>query len=161
MIRNLTRSKPGRLAFYLLLVGLAYGASGWVFPHLCIAKGDSVKPYLLWLELENPKAYQAGDYVLFPLSYERFQGGKPFLAVKRLACMPGEELLAWRGEAWCNHKPLGLGQRPAAGDPKFSFKGPVPAGKAFVMGDNERSWDSRHWGFLDLSKIEARGHALF
>ncbi len=43
----------------------------------------------------------------------------------------------------------------------FRFDGVIPAGSYFVLGDGERSYDSRYWGFVRKSWIVGRGFPLF
>jgi len=36
----------------------------------------------------------------------------------------------------------------------FVYDGVIPVGKAFVYGGNKDSFDSRYWGFIDLSTAQ-------
>ena len=42
----------------------------------------------------------------------------------------------------------------------FRFDGVIPTGSYFVLGDGERSYDSRYWGFVRRSWIVGRGFPL-
>lgn len=42
----------------------------------------------------------------------------------------------------------------------FRFNGVIPVGSYFVLGDGERSYDSRYWGFVKRSWIVGRGFPL-
>jgi type IV secretory pathway protease TraF len=51
-----------------------------------------------------------------------------------------------------------LGQALAADSqgrplPQFSFNGPVPVGKLFMVGTHPRSYDSKYYGFIDAHAI--------
>lgn len=77
---------------------------------------------------------------------------KPF--IKRAACVEGDRLEFHENKFWCNNKyiasPLDLDSN---GDelPRFFFRGVVPSGKAFMLGDSTLSGDSRYFGFIDLA----------
>ena len=43
----------------------------------------------------------------------------------------------------------------------FRFDGVIPADSYFVLGDGEKSYDSRYWGFVRKSWIVGRGFPLF
>lgn len=98
--------------------------------------------------------------MIFPLRYEKYKQGEEFLAIKRAVCLAGERLTVKEGGAQCNGVVLGNAKQPV-GNPKFEFTGIIPPGKLFVMGDNERSWDSRYWGLLDQTQVIARSRASF
>ena len=43
----------------------------------------------------------------------------------------------------------------------FRFDGAIPSGSYFVLGDGEKSYDSRYWGFVRKSWIAGRAFPLF
>ena len=43
----------------------------------------------------------------------------------------------------------------------FEFDGRIPPDSYFVLGDGEKSYDSRYWGFVRKSWIVGRGFPLF
>ena len=85
--------------------------------------------------------FQRGEAVVFRLTsrqLERQAAGDPLHRVKRMAAVAGDPVPDWLRHA--------LG--PAAGDR-------VPPGHVVVAGDNARSQDSRHLGFIETSAIFA------
>ena len=44
---------------------------------------------------------------------------------------------------------------------RFRFSRVIPVSSYFVLGDGERSYDSRYWGFVRKSWIVGRGFPLF
>jgi signal peptidase I len=113
-----------------------------------------------------------GDIVVFHYPPDRRQ-----TFVKRVIGVPGDRIRIASGtvyrngaalaEPYTTHKFVSLGRDsedfpgdalpPGFGNHVQSGEVLVPAGKYFVLGDNrEHSFDSRYWGFLDLSDIIGR-----
>ena len=149
--------KASSLVFLIFLVGAE--ASGRVAVNL----SPSVKPRLFFL-VRHPAAITNGDYVIFkPDHMDPYINEKTL--VKKVTCDEGDHLTEKGKEYFCNGdvylgraKDFSLkGERLK----NFVYNGVIPKGFCFVEGSNINSYDSRYWGFLRKSDIEARAYSVF
>ena len=145
------------LVFLVSIVGAE--ASGRIAVNL----SPSVRPRLFFL-VRHPAAITKGDYVIFrPERMDPYINGKTL--VKKVACDEGDQLTETGKEYFCNGtiylgraKDFSLkGERLK----NFVYNGVIPKGFCFVEGSNINSYDSRYWGFLRKSDIEARAYPVF
>ena len=83
---------------------------------------------------------------------------------KRFVGCPGDMLRTQGTEFYLNGKRVAVASgHDSRGVVVSSFRhdGVIPAGSYFVLGDGERSYDSRYWGFVRKSWIVGRGFPLF
>lgn len=136
----------------VLLAALALGISSSM-DRLVLAHGDSV-PYTLFWSISTGEI-KIGDYVMLEVDHE-IVGSKPARLTKRVVCGPGDHLQRRLHAFYCNEQRLG-GFITRTWDDKpllpFSFDGPIPPGKAFVMGLHPRSFDSRYFGLVDHAEL--------
>lgn len=143
-----TKQKAVRLAPMLVLAGII----AFCMDKLVVAKSESVDYTLFW---ETGGAVEAGDYITFEFQHEYVKGGRPYTLTKRASCMPGQFLELRAHYHFCDGEKLGfIRERGDSGVPlsRFEWNGPVPEGHVFAFGDHEKSFDSRYWGFVPLSK---------
>jgi len=96
---------------------------------------------LLARRVRDGAACRRGDAVVFlltPTQLERAAPGDPAHRVKRVAAVAGDPIPDW------------LRQAPGAGAGDH-----VPPGHVVIAGDNARSQDSRHLGFIETRAIIA------
>ena len=139
------------MLFISLLIGMAIPG------HLTITKTNSVEHNLFW-EI-NRKTPQKGDYVRLPL-FEPKVGCEPCSIVKRIGCLPGELLVNKGPKYYCNNEYLGQCETGNNIEP-FKFSGTVPPGMVFLVGDRDKSYDSRYFGFKQITDIETVLHPIF
>ncbi|HAM52308.1 MAG TPA: hypothetical protein DCP92_17035 [Nitrospiraceae bacterium] len=83
--------------------------------------------------------------------------GQPF--VKKLGCAEGEQLESAGPEGrdfYCNGQYLGTAKHfSKTGKPlkTFQYKGVVPKGYLFAIGETRDSYDSKFWGFVNKQWI--------
>ena len=97
-----------------------------------------------------------GDIVIFRCPTDRTQ-----IYVKRVIGLPGEMIAIHRGNVYVNGRRLREAYliRPHHGDFGPSL---IKPGRVFVLGDNrDRSNDSRYWGQLALSEVQAKAWLRF
>ncbi len=84
----------------------------------------------------------------------------PCSIIKTIGCLEGQYLFA-NGETYtCDNVVIAKGSDPKF--KKFMFKGEIPKGKVFLLGDNkEKSYDSRYFGFKNASEINNILHPIF
>ena len=82
---------------------------------------------------------------------------------KRFVGCPGDTLLVKGAEFYLNGEKIAVASghdSKGVAVTSFRFDGVIPAGSYFVLGDGERSYDSRYWGFVRKSWIVGRGFPL-
>jgi signal peptidase I/conjugal transfer pilin signal peptidase TrbI len=98
---------------------------------------------------------------------EKHANGKPSLpapVMKIARCIPGEYLRVEDGRYYCNSEYLGTAKEYSLRGEKvehFVYDGIVPEGKLFVMGEHRDSFDSRYFGFIEVTDVTAIGHAVW
>jgi type IV secretory pathway protease TraF len=138
-------SKTLRMTSVLLVAA----AVAWVAPRLDVVRTPSIRYTLMWIE-GGPG--NKGDYVSVPVSSPFIHHGLPSLLTKRIACVAGETLSFRDGQHFCDGIWLDrVLTRTSSGKPlaPWTWDGPVPPGKVFLLGDDPRSVDSRYLGFFD------------
>jgi len=119
------------------------------------------KKILIILKTKNVKV---GDLIVF-----RFKGSEiapeGLRFIKRVVCGPGDFLEVKDDKFFCNGKFLGKALEYTCKDHKkidnFQFRGIIPEGKYFVIGETLCSYDSRYWGFVDKESIEGKAILSF
>ena len=115
------------------------------------------------IPVKDPQRY---DIVVFEYPVDT---SKDF--IKRIIGLPGDEVEIIHKKVHINGSPIeepyvhyaDRVELPAGVQPRDNF-GPVAvaAGKVFVMGDNrDQSYDSRFWGFVDVSKIKGKAFIIY
>ncbi len=82
---------------------------------------------------------------------------------KRFVGCPGDTLRTKGAEFYLNGEKIVLARghdSKGIAVTSFRFEGVIPAGSYFVLGDGEKSYDSRYWGFVKRSWIVGRGFPL-
>ncbi len=148
-------------ALSLVILILFVGAE--VSGRVAVNFSPSVRPRLFFL-IRHPFAIRKGDYVIFrPEHMDPYINGKTL--VKKVTCDEGDQLTEKGKEYFCNGdvylgraKDFSLkGERLK----NFVYNGVIPKGFCFVEGSNINSYDSRYWGFLRKSDVEARAYPVF
>jgi type IV secretory pathway protease TraF len=106
---------------------------------------------------------EKGEYLLFSWLADDFNGYGPekgSVFTKRLFCGPGDFLDTTGEQVFCNGDAgrlvaYEMGKKRVKVKP-FRYKGIIPKGKYFAVGDIKESYDSLYWGFIDESWIFGR-----
>ena len=137
----------------------------WIYlvSHISVTMTPSLSHSVFYIDKGFSKAGK-GDYVLFDFSSPLLEDGRPVKGMKRIGCDEGDYLQEAKGDYFCGKEYLGRAkERSLRGEPlsRFTYKGAVPPGKIFVVGDSVDSFDSRYWGFLDKGEIIAKAYPIF
>jgi signal peptidase I/conjugal transfer pilin signal peptidase TrbI len=140
--------------------------AGTLLPYkISVTLTPSLKHRVYWL-VRNPERVGKGDFVLF-----RHQELTTRMGMKRsedvmkiLGCNEGD-LLAVDAEKrfYCNGEYLVRAKDYSLkGEPlrHFVYRGTVPKGFMFVMGEHKDSYDSRYFGLVDKSRILAKAYPI-
>ena len=172
-ILNSSSSKPwwrlNRREESVVIVFLAFILAGaWLPGRMTVATSGSLDHRLFFL-LPAPAKVELGDYLVF-----RHQGlsqmqqglrGDHDQMIKKVGCLPSDQLtINEANHFFCNGRSLGQAlETDSKGRslPIFSFNGPVPADKLFMVGTHPRSYDSKYYGFIDVHEISHQALPLW
>lgn len=137
----------------------------WFSDHLMFTQTESLRDRLYFVRRAAPgEHFEKHSFVVFPLSHPYFKKGRRELATKVVRCEPGDSLRVTDArEYFCEGEFLGRAfEKDSRGTvlPWFRWSGTVPEGKLFVMGQHERSFDGRYFGFIDEKKVIGRAYPL-
>jgi conjugal transfer pilin signal peptidase TrbI len=137
----------------------------WLNSHINITTSPSLKERVYWIDNSaQPESLRDGDAVLF-YHADKSTGFKEKLITKRIACNESEEFKSdSNGDYYCNGRFLVRAKvRFLNGSTaeRFNYKGNVPAGSMFVVGDHKDSYDSRYYGFIEKGRVVAKAYPLF
>ncbi|MFN3263481.1 MAG: signal peptidase I [Aquificaceae bacterium] len=140
---------------WLIILSLISIIAYWASPIKIAYTFDTSMPYHWWLEVLPYREPKVGDIVLIEPPQDRYTRGK--LLVKRIVCAEGDHIQTKGLDYYCNGSFLG---RARTTDSKGNPVNPVVLnqrigkGYYFVMGDNERSYDSRYFGLVERERIK-------
>ena len=106
----------------------------------------------------------AGSIGLFRLDVRNPYWDFGTVFAKRFVGCPGDALRTEGPEFYLNGERVAVASghdSKGVAVTSFRFDGIIPRGSYFVLGDGERSYDSRYWGFVRKSWIVGRGFPLF
>lgn len=143
-------------ALALLLCGVY-----WLGENVVWSFTDSVE-YRVFLKANGEIV--KGDYVsvAIPDGYKEYlpvalqSDGDIQMLSKRVACMPGDELVMESKGFSCNGDYLGSFLEETIEGKKLTpanITGPVPEGMVYVSGTHERSFDSRYFGLVPIDQL--------
>ena len=151
------------------IVFLAFILMGaWLPGRMTVATSGSLDHRVFFL-LPVPAKVELGDYLVFHhQGLSQVQQGLRAdhdQMIKKVGCLPGEQLtMNAANHFFCNGRPLGQAlEADSKGRllPHFSFNGPVPADKLFMVGTHPRSYDSKYYGFIDVHEISHQALPLW
>jgi conjugal transfer pilin signal peptidase TrbI len=124
-----------------------------VAPRIVVAVTPSVNYRIFFIETFDKRTIVKHDYILFNKpGYDR-----PF--VKQVLCMAGDYLYNIDNDYFCNGSFIGSSKDFSLTGKtlsRFSYRGVIPREKLFVSGSHKDSYDSRYFGFIDISEVCAR-----
>ena len=139
------------LAAYLSGVRLSFNISGSLpFRLFLTARGGEV-------------SCGPGEIGLFRLNVRNPYWDYGTVFAKRFVGCPGDTLRTKGAEFYLNDEKIAVASghdSRGVAVTSFRFDGVIPAGSYFVLGDGEKSYDSRYWGFVRRSWIVGRGFPL-
>ncbi|NQY62899.1 MAG: signal peptidase I [Alteromonadaceae bacterium] len=133
---------------------------------LIIIRGDSLNASLAWLlSVSDDTPLKKGDIVTFNYSHVMFDNNnEEILLVKRVACLPNATFIKVSSAIFCNGAFIGEAKIARNnGDlfPVFTYKGIIPEGEYFLLGDSLDSFDSRYIGFVKKENLQHLGLVIF
>lgn len=122
--------------------------------HISVAITPSIDHRVFWRAEGAP---EKGDYINFVLKHPLIHHGVPQRVTKKIMCVAGDRLVSDGKEIYCNGKLIAITKTtftPSSRVKTFLWRGQIPFDRAFVLGNHRDSFDSRYWGFVDLTKTE-------
>ena len=121
-------------------------------------------PWRVFLTVRNGEiSCGAGSIGLFRLKVQNPYWDYGAVFAKRFVGCPGDTLQTKGSMFYLNGEKIAVASghdSKGATVTSFEFDGVIPTGSYFVLGDGERSYDSRYWGFVKKSWIVGRGFPL-
>ncbi len=151
------------------IVFLAFILAGaWLPGRIAVAISGSLDHRVFFL-LPAPAKVELGDYLVF--RHRDLSQVQPGLRadhdqmIKKVGCLPGDHLVVDEtNQFFCNGRLLGQAMEADSKGhplPRFSFTGPVPADKLFMVGTHPRSYDSKYYGFINVHEISHQALPLW
>lgn len=145
-----------RRAYWLRMGAVVAVVALIAFVHMgvVIPTTPSIKYHLL---LESSGVPAKGDYVDVEIYHTKIDPERAVKLTKRVGCIAGEVLRYENGRHYCGDDYLGtVLKRTSRGEPlkAFEYTGQIPEGKVFLLGDHERSFDSRYFGFVNVDALQ-------
>ena len=128
---------------------------------ITITTTPSVDPRIFWTtEVDESFVVERDKYIRARLTIN-FPGHKceNCLVVKRVGCGPGSYLETRGKDFYCDGSYLGAAHIDAGNYKKFNQK--LGASEVFLIGDNQRSYDSRYFGLVNKDAINAKLIPIF
>jgi len=155
----------GRRAFSTALAIVAlFAAATFVTSSVTISPTPS-DGYHVFLYRRSFGEIQPGHYVMFRARtdlVDRCREG--CYLIKRVVCTAGQRLRVRNREFFCDGVFLGRAKtrsKRGVAVEAFRYDGVIPEGLLFVMGCHPDSYDSRYFGFVRVSDVEAVARPLF
>ncbi|WP_234573580.1 conjugative transfer signal peptidase TraF [Rhodohalobacter sp. 614A] len=140
-------------------------------PRVAINTSESLPIGIYFITQTSGKEVGKGDLVLFydeeinKKAAERKYIREGHMIGKRVAAVGGENIRVGPKQTTLSGIPVS-GKAPrtdSKGRPmqRFLYNGVVPDGTVFLLGDTDNSYDSRYYGFVEISKITGTLTPLF
>lgn len=135
-------------------IAMCIGLVAYTLSTVQIVLTDSIDATIVW---PSDRVPVLGDFVNFQLKNKVIPTPNNTVQVtKILSCNQNQYLLKKEEEWTCDGKFIGDNRKIAINGDKlqqFEFDGLIPQGKAFLTGTHKNSFDSRYWGFADISSL--------
>ncbi len=138
----------------IIFTVLIFGPIAALIPgKITISKTGSVDPKVFWSLSPDKNKINTDTYIranqdIHIPGYDC----SPCSIVKRVGCLPGQHLRNAGRNFYCNDRLLGQALK---GKNHYIFNGTIPEGRYFIIGDSEKSYDSRYFGLIEEEKIDA------
>lgn len=156
------------LVIVFLIAAVAWYPSKWFFSHISRSPTHSdPQHHFFWMSKDPQKiaSVTKGDYIIFPHSTRIIDNCYPSCHLtKKIVCAPGDVLSAHDHIFTCNGSMLGQSlthNKHKVPVTSFEYEGRIPDGKFFVMCPARDSYDSRYFGLVDKSNVQAVARPLF
>lgn len=140
-----------KLLSTVTLISVGYVGFSFIWNHIEIVISPSVKSRIY---IKNSGEFIKGSYARFSIKNELLPEGATTIT-KRFGCMAGETLETRDRSHYCSGIYLDTAKEKSVDGldlPLFIFNGVIPDGYAYMSGYHHDSFDSRYWGFLDMSR---------
>jgi len=147
----------GALNFYALDSPVSFGID---------PNGDQCLPnvHVSVLVKGKPVDAEAGDYVFWKPQGALKHIQQPYI-MKRVGGAAGDHLVIRDEAVFINGTEVARGlpllDRTKVDASAFDRDEVIPPGRVFMVADHPRSYDSRYWGYLDVTALEGKAHVLF
>lgn len=140
----------------LVLSSLLILITYWLSPTKLAYTFDKSLEHKWWIEVFVYREPRQGDYILFtPPVINKYTKGK--LLVKRIVCSEGQRIQSVGLDYYCDGRYLGRARtEDSKGNPVEPYRVDkvIQKGEYFVMGSNEKSYDSRYMGLIARHNIK-------
>lgn len=155
---QLKKTSKKQLVIIVVCLLVAYPAAK-LPGKLTVTVTKSVNPRLFWTTAYNNDSPIEQDTYVRAEVYKDLPGVdcKPCLLVKRVGCAPGSKLETVDKSFYCDGEIIGQAYR----EDYLEFSQMLSEDEVFLIGDIERSYDSRYFGLVKKERIDAKLTPLF
>jgi conjugal transfer pilin signal peptidase TrbI len=145
-----------RITIFVLFIIFVMGK---LMGHISITKTDSLNDRVYFIDEPRDRTLY-GDIFVFDFEVKQ----KTVKVMKKIACLPGDQLHLNNGQFFCNDSLIGTVNPRIAQQSKikvYHTVGVIAEGYYFMIGDTDDSYDSKYFGPVHKSRFKKQAFSIY